>query len=123
VLALGDSFVLGYTVDRKDLFVDELEKVWQAEGRNVDVINAGTEGWSTDQEVLWLDLQGKAFQPDVVLLFPYENDLYWNAKARYGRYPKPRFTPEGESEHLVLADPGPRPGPTGSRSAGCSRRS
>jgi len=109
VLALGDSFVLGYTVDRKDLFVDELEKVWQAEGRNVDVINAGTEGWSTDQEVLWLDLQGKAFQPDVVLLFPYENDLYWNAKARYGRYPKPRFTPEGESEHLVLADPGPPP--------------
>src|SRR5262245_19902498 len=109
VLALGDSFVLGYTVDRKDLFVDELEKVWRAEGRRVDVINAGTEGYSTDQEVLWYDLQGRAFQPDLVLLFPYENDLYWNAKTQYARYPKPRFGAGGESEHLVLSDPGPPP--------------
>jgi len=109
VIALGDSFVLGYTVDRADLFVDELEKVWQGEGRPVDVINAGTEGYSTDQEVLWLDLEGRAFQPDLVLLFPYENDLYLNAKARYTRYPKPRFGPDGEPEHLVLADPGPPP--------------
>ncbi|MFN0008378.1 MAG: DUF5989 family protein [Planctomycetota bacterium] len=109
VIALGDSFVLGYTVDRQDLFVDELEKAWQSEGRPVDVINAGTEGYSTDQEVLWLDLHGRAFQPDLVLLFPYENDLYWSAKASYGRYPKPRFDVLGAPEHLVLADPGPPP--------------
>jgi len=109
VIALGDSFVLGYTVDRQDLFVDELEKAWQSEGRPVDVINAGTEGYSTDQEVLWLDLDGQRFQPDLVLLFAYENDLYWNAKTRYGRYPKPRFGVQGEPERLVLADPGPPP--------------
>src|SRR5262245_46856014 len=53
VLMLGDSFVLGYTVDRKDLFVDVLERWWRDEGRPVDAINAGTEGWSTDQEVVW----------------------------------------------------------------------
>src|SRR5687768_13212832 len=28
VLMLGDSFVLGYTVDRQDLFVDQLEGWW-----------------------------------------------------------------------------------------------
>ena len=109
VVMLGDSFVLGYTVDRQDLFVDQLEHWWKSEGRPVDVINAGTEGYATDQEVLWLETRGKEFQPDVVLLFPYENDLYLNAKTRYDRYPKPRFNPNGEAERIVLQDPGPPP--------------
>ena len=109
VLALGDSFVLGYTVERSELFVDELETVWRSEGRKLDVVNAGTEGYSTDQEALWLDVEGRKFEPDLVLLFPYDNDLYWNAKTRYDRYPKPRISPAGEPEHLVLADPGPPP--------------
>jgi hypothetical protein len=108
VLALGDSFVLGYTVERNELFVDLLEKRWRAEGRNVDVVNAGTEGWSTDQEVAWFEAHGAEFQPDVVLLFPYENDLYWNSQPSYRRFPKPRYTPFGNLEHAVLADPGPR---------------
>ncbi len=106
VVMLGDSFVLGYTVDRRDLFVDLLEGWWQHEQRPIDVINGGTEGYSTDQEVLWLDRNGAAFAPDLVLLFPYENDLYWNAKTRYYRFPKPRFNTDGEKELRVLVDPG-----------------
>ena len=43
VLCLGDSFVLGTTVERRDLFCDLLENLWQAQGRRVEVINAGTE--------------------------------------------------------------------------------
>lgn len=108
VLMLGDSFVLGYTVERQDLFVDQLERWWQAEGRQVDVINAGTEGYSTDQEALWLERHGAAFQPDVVLLFPYENDLYWCAERSYGRYPKPQVSPQGKPVRLSLVDPGPK---------------
>ncbi len=110
VLMLGDSFVQGYTVERQDLFVDVLERWWQAEGRDVDVINAGTEGYSTDQEALWLAGPGRAFQPDVVLLFPYQNDLYWNAATSYDRYQKPRINPDGRPELRVLADPGPEDG-------------
>jgi hypothetical protein len=106
VLMLGDSFVQGYTVERQDLFVDILEHWWQAEGRDVDVINAGTEGYSTDQEALWLAGPGRAFQPDVVLLFPYENDIYWNSATSYDRYQKPRINPDGRPEPRVLADPG-----------------
>lgn len=106
VVMLGDSFVLGYTVDRHDLFVDQLDGWWRAEGRPIDVINAGTEGYSTDQEVLWLDLHGREFAPDLVLLFAYENDLYWNSKTRYYRFPKPRFNPDGAKEMRLLVDPG-----------------
>jgi len=107
VLVLGDSFVQGYTVERENLFADILERWWRAEGRKVDVVNAGTEGYSTDQEVVWFEEHGREFQPDLVLLFPYENDLYWNAKTHYDRYPKPRFHPSGEVERIVLQDPGP----------------
>ncbi|MBK7642011.1 MAG: hypothetical protein IPJ19_03015 [Planctomycetes bacterium] len=106
VLMLGDSFVQGYTVERHDLFVDILERWWKAEGREIDVINAGTEGYSTDQEALWLAGPGRGFEPDVVLLFPYENDLYWNAATSYDRYQKPRINADGHPEARVLADPG-----------------
>jgi lysophospholipase L1-like esterase len=107
VLFLGDSFVLGYTVDREDLFVDVLERWWKAEGRPVECVNAGTEGWSTDQEVLWFQKYGRDFAPDLVVLCPYENDLYWNGQTSYFRFPKPRFTPEGTLEKRLLLDPGP----------------
>jgi hypothetical protein len=105
---LGDSFVLGYTVDREHLFVDRLERWWRAENRRVDVVNAGTEGWSTDQEALWLLQNGKAWAPDLVLVFPYENDIYWNGQERYTRFPKPRFRPDGTLEERALVDPGER---------------
>ncbi len=109
VVVLGDSFALGYTVDRDDLFVDLLERLWQAEGRPLDVVNSGTEGWSTDQEAVWLEKNGAAFQPDIVLLFPYENDLYWNGELAYLRFPKPRFSVTGAREQVVLQDPGGTP--------------
>jgi hypothetical protein len=109
VVMLGDSFVLGYTVDRDDLFVDLLERWWKAEGRPLDVVNAGTEGWSTDQEAVWLEKNGAAFRPDIVLLFPYENDLYWNGELAYTRFPKPRFSVTGPREQVVLQDPGEAP--------------
>lgn len=102
VVVLGDSFVLGYTVARENLFVDQLEGLWQSEGRNVDVINAGTEGYSTDQEVAWFLKHGAAFDPDLVLLLPYENDLYWNSQPKYQATPKPRFTAAGELEDREL---------------------
>jgi hypothetical protein len=99
VLALGDSFTLGFTVEREDLFVDQLERWWQGEGRDVDVINAGTEGYSTDQETVWLQEEGAAYRPDLVLLFAYENDLYWNGQERYTDKEKPRFSQAGELDH------------------------
>jgi hypothetical protein len=106
VLMLGDSFVLGYTVERKDLFVDELEGWWKSEDRRVDVVNAGTEGWSTDQEVAWFLENGKKYQPDLVLLFPYENDIYWNGQASYATgVAKPLFPTTGIYEPRKLDEP------------------
>ena len=111
VLVLGDSFTQGFTVDRKDLYVDLLEQRWKAEGRDVDVINAGTQAWSTDQEVEWLRRNGEQFQPDLVVLAAYENDIYWNGSPTYEQRdtPKPRFDADGELASGELRDLGPRP--------------
>jgi lysophospholipase L1-like esterase len=104
-VALGDSFTLGYTVDRADLFVDILERWWRAEERRTDVINAGTEGWSTDQQVAWFLDQGFEYQPDLVLVFAYENDLYWSSETQYPPdLDKPRFSADGKLEQRVLED-------------------
>jgi len=106
VLMLGDSFVLGYTVNRPDLFVDQLEGWWSSEERRADVVNTGTEGWSTDQEVAWFLENGKAYQPDLVLLFPYENDIYWNGQPAYENgIAKPMFAAGGLPEERVLPEP------------------
>jgi len=105
VLVLGDSFTLGYTVEREHLFVDLLEGWCEAEGRAVDVVNAGTQAWSTDQSVAWLGEHGLAFQPDVVVLAPYDNDLYFNGQTSYHEYQKPRYDAEGFLESDTLADP------------------
>ena len=104
VVMLGDSFTLGLAVDRDDLFVDQLERWWLAENRRVDVINTGTEGYSTDQQVQWLLEHGDEFQPDLVLLFPYDNDLYWNGQTEYMGKQKPRFSPDGTLEARSLVD-------------------
>jgi len=104
VLMLGDSFTMGFSVAREDLFVDLLEHWWKSEQRKVDVINAGTWGYSTDQEVAWLLKQGSAFQPDLVLLFAYENDIYWNGVGDYMGKHKPMFTPDGRLEERTLPD-------------------
>ncbi|MCC7013670.1 MAG: hypothetical protein IT454_14005 [Planctomycetes bacterium] len=111
VVVLGDSFTQGFTVSREHLYVDLLERRWKAEGRNVDVINAGTEGWSTDQEVVWFLRNGAQFQPDLVVLQTYDNDLYWNGQGAYidRGSEKPLFRADGTLEKESLTDVGPRP--------------
>ncbi|HYC22391.1 MAG TPA: DUF5989 family protein [Candidatus Bathyarchaeia archaeon] len=89
VLMVGDSFTLGYTVAQADTIPALLAQRLAAEGRAVEVLNGGTEGYSTDQEVLWLAHEGVKYSPDVVLLQMYENDIFWNSQDHYLRYPKP----------------------------------
>lgn len=109
VLCLGDSFTQGFSVDREALFVDMLETWWQAEGRKLDVVNAGTEAYDNAQEVAWFLGEGARFEPDLVLIFPYYNDLYWNAQASYtaseGDRGKPRFTADGRLEAVNIEAP------------------
>ena len=75
VVALGDSFIEAYTVGDADMPTVRLREELAAGGCAVDVINGGTFGYSTDQEYLAYDRDLYRYQPDVVVLFVYHNDI------------------------------------------------
>ncbi len=91
VLALGDSFVEGYSVPLASTVTQVLERRLRAGGQDVDVINGGTGGYSTDQEYLFYQGEGLKYDPRVVLLFFYYNDVLLNARRNYFGAPKPQL--------------------------------
>lgn len=74
VLLLGDSFAMGYGVDRGRIFADRLEA-----DLGVDVVNAGTGGYEIVQQPRVLAEYGPGLKPDLVLYALYlGNDLAQN---------------------------------------------
>jgi len=111
ILLLGDSFVEAYTVGEDSTAAADLERIENAHAPPaVEVINGGTAGYSTDQELLAYESMYRAFQPDVVVLLFYVNDVMYNVRDRYWRGYKPLFRLAGDS--LVLTNvPVPPPQP------------
>ncbi len=102
VLLVGDSFPQGLQVEIEQGFPYRLgERLSQASGRRVEVINLSVDAYGTDRELLLYALLGWRFQPDVVLLSVYAgNDVLDNAvdleERRYGyRLDRPFFTLRG----------------------------
>jgi lysophospholipase L1-like esterase len=89
VLALGDSFVEGYTVQLQESVTRRAEAIGRSQGCPVEVVNAGVHGYSTDQEALWFVREAEPLGPDVVIVFVYYNDILHNIRVRYWGSPKP----------------------------------
>ena len=74
VLLLGDSFAMGYGVERGQLFADRLEQQLEA-----DVVNAGTGGYEIIQQTRVLAEYAPMLKPDLVVYALYlGNDLAQN---------------------------------------------
>jgi hypothetical protein len=111
ILALGDSFVEGYTVAQPETVSQDLERELNRPCC-FEVLNGGTSGYSTDQEYLFYRLEGRRYSPKVVILFFYFNDVLYNVRARYsGGDPKPLLVQEGD-ELVVSNRPVPAPVPS-----------
>lgn len=68
IALLGPSHVMGNGVADEDTFENVLEKRLQAEGRHVEILNFGVEGYSLPQEVAMLERRVRRFDPDVTIL-------------------------------------------------------
>jgi len=103
VLCLGDSYCEGYAVDLRDLFTGKLENLLNArnDGTHYEVINGGTGGYSTDQELLFYETEGKKYRPDLVVLLFYYNDVVVNTMATYWDVQKPVFELQGGKLQLT----------------------
>jgi hypothetical protein len=71
ILVLGDSFVWGWGVENEEMFTEILEK----ELGGTEVLNAGHTGFDTLQEFLLYKRIGIRYEPDLVLLCFFPNDI------------------------------------------------
>src|SRR5438093_1290016 len=93
LLVIGDSFAEGFSVSLDETVSRVLERELGTAGCAVEVVNGGTVGYSTDQELLFYRDEGSAYEPKVVILLFYYNDILANARgAADSGMPKPLFT-------------------------------
>jgi hypothetical protein len=102
IAVLGDSFVFGGGVDEEHLFTAEMQRLLSERApTRYEVLNAGMDGYSTDQEWLLYREDVRPLRPDVVVLVACDNDFEANTlDLVYRRYYKPYFTAEGGQLHL-----------------------
>jgi hypothetical protein len=75
VLALGDSFLFGDGLQESDLVTVKMEKLLRARFGAVEVINAGVSSYNTADELTQLTRLGPLYNPDVVIVFFFTNDV------------------------------------------------
>ncbi len=110
VLFLGDSFAAGYYAEEPATARAVLEAALARDcGGPMEVLNAGTGAYSTDQEYLYYQSEGQRYGAEVVVLFFYYNDLAYNlSPTGVSGEAKPHFALDGE--RLVLQNtPIPNP--------------
>jgi hypothetical protein len=113
IVILGDSFAEGYTVEFPELFSEVLKADLNHDrsARHYEVINMGVGGYSTDQELLLFQTEGKHYAPDLTILMFYDNDVWYNNQARYPRGHKPVFQLLDDGSLRLTNVPVPRPEP------------
>jgi lysophospholipase L1-like esterase len=100
LVALGDSFTFGVSVDYGERFTEVLERTVP----RLEAINLGVNAYGTDQELRVLELEGVRYHPDVVLLTVFlGNDLDDIRHERRFYWPRPHYELGGD--HLRLVRP------------------
>lgn len=98
VLFLGDSFCEGYLVSDDEVF----SAVLDTERADLQTINHGVAGYSTDQALLLFRELSAHYSPSSTVLLFFDNDVWFNAQSNEYRSAKPRFTLD--QGQLVLSD-------------------
>jgi hypothetical protein len=81
VIVLGDSHTQGFETRQDHTYAAVIEKYLNSRGLKAEVINAGVAGFSTAEEAVFLEFEGFKYDPDVVILGFFANDLEDNIKA------------------------------------------
>jgi lysophospholipase L1-like esterase len=83
ILVLGDSFTFGYGVNDDEVVSAVLEDLLnERASASAEVLNLAVSGFGQAEELVTWENRGKAYRPDVVVLFYFENDIGNNAVSR-----------------------------------------
>jgi len=101
VLLIGDSFAFGYPVQFEETVGEVVRRQLKSKSeRDCDVLTLATVSYSTDQELLLFERDGRRYRPDVTILMFYFNDIYCNIVNACKGLAKPVF--RLENDELVL---------------------
>ncbi len=81
LVAIGDSFTYGHGVQDDETYPAVVERLLRARGHDVEVVNAGVPGYSTDQAYTWALRDGLALAPDLLLVGVHCSDVSDNFEA------------------------------------------
>lgn len=108
ILGLGDSFSYSNSVNLEDTYFKQLERCLRgSSGGGVEVINAAVPAYSTIQEVRYLERDGVALTPDIILLGFYVGNDFQDSHELFDSLGRPTIeVAEGQlrvNEHFPAA--------------------
>jgi hypothetical protein len=114
VLSLGDSHTQGYEVRQDYTFSSVLERYLSKQGIDAEVMNTGVSGFGTAEQLILLENEGIRYQPDVVVLAFFANDVEDNIKSDLYRIDNEgnlfaasfRHTPGVRLQNVIYSVPG-----------------
>jgi len=101
IMVFGDSMVVGRSLPQEETYTTRLEARLRERGLEAEVINAGVQGYSTDQVLLLLERLVPLYRPDVILFGSTSNDFGGIEVSNASGQAKPRFLLIGDALHLV----------------------
>ena len=81
VVVVGDSHTQGFEARQDHTYAAVIERYLDTRGQESEVINAGVSGFGTAEAAVFLEHEGFAYNPDVVVLGFYANDFEDNIKS------------------------------------------
>jgi hypothetical protein len=97
IISLGDSYTVGFEVDVEETFSSVLERELNARSHRVEVLNAGVSGFSTAEQYLYLERELWKYDPDIILVSFFVNDLVDNTRADLLRLSEGELVPGADS--------------------------
>jgi hypothetical protein len=85
---LGDSFTVGIGVKDDDTLPERFERLVKRDCGDVEVLNLGISGSSTQKQIEFLESYGLSFEPDIVVVVLFLNDA--DLPGTVGYLSKPR---------------------------------
>lgn len=78
IVVVGDSFTWGYGVNDEEIYTERLEKLL----RDTEVINLGVTAYGLRQEINYLKRVGLKFDPDIIFVEFFQNDVFVDRNPR-----------------------------------------
>ena len=109
IVVLGDSNTVGEVVPAEAVYTRVTERLLQADGYDVEVINISYGGWATDQALEALQHEALKHDPDVIVHQFCTNDLSGNTSVTSPPLPAPKpfryvLDAEGRARRKANAD-------------------